>query len=296
MTGSAPYARELSVAHEIALEAAALVKTYVGRPLKIGTKPGDEPVTEADHAANTLIVDRLSRAFPEDVILSEEIPDSGARHGAARVWMVDPIDGTRDFILGDTGFAVMIGLCVDGRPQVGVVSRPSTGQTYSGIVGQGAWLHLGASDPSPSRPEATGANTGAAGRLALKTSTLAAPPGIRLVASKSHRTKRIDAIRRALNIEDEINIGSVGLKMGLVAEAVRDLYVYTGGRTKVWDTCGPEAILIAAGGRVTDVDGKPLTYAVADLYNRRGIVASNGPLHDGVINVLGPLLATTPID
>jgi len=71
---------------------------------------------------------------------------------------------------------------------------------------------------------------------------------------------------------------------------VRDLYVYTGGRTKIWDTCGPEAILHGAGGRITDLDGRPLAYDQPDLYNRRGIIASNGPLHDLVIEKLGPLL------
>jgi 3'(2'), 5'-bisphosphate nucleotidase len=76
-----------------------------------------------------------------------------------------------------------------------------------------------------------------------------------------------------------------------VSEAERDLYVYTGGRTKIWDTCGPEAILVAAGGRMTDVDGQPLVYDRPDLYNRRGIVASNGPLHDFVIAALNPIVA-----
>ena len=85
-----------------------------------------------------------------------------------------------------------------------------------------------------------------------------------------------------------MNVGSIGLKIGLVSEALRDLYVYTGGRTKIWDTCGPEAILAAAGGRMTDVDGNPLVYDQPDLYNRRGIVASNGPLHDFVIAALVP--------
>ncbi|HEY8925297.1 MAG TPA: 3'(2'),5'-bisphosphate nucleotidase CysQ, partial [Polyangia bacterium] len=251
---SSAYEAELAAARAIALDAADVVKSFAGRTFRIDSKPGDEPVTEADHAANELIVARLAAAFPHDAILSEELPDDGSRKSARRVWMVDPIDGTRDFILGDTGFCVMIGLCVDGRPHLGVVSQPSTGKTYSGVVGRGAWLD--SSDGS---------------RRDLHTSTLAAPPGIRLVASKSHRTPRVDAFRRALQIEDEMNIGSVGLKIGLVAEAARDLYIYTGGRTKVWDTCGPEAILVAAGGRVTDVDGAPLGYAGTDLYNRRGI-------------------------
>ena len=98
-------------------------------------------------------------------------------------------------------------------------------------------------------------------------------------------------LARALQITDEMNVGSIGLKIGLVSEAVRDLYVNPGGRTKSWDTCGPEAILAAAGGRMTDVDGHPLVYDMPDLYNRRGIVASNGPLHDFVISALVPIVA-----
>jgi 3'(2'), 5'-bisphosphate nucleotidase len=79
----------------------------------------------------------------------------------------------------------------------------------------------------------------------------------------------------------------------MVSEAARDLYVYTGGRTKIWDTCGPEAILHGAGGRMTDLDGKPLVYDRPELYNRRGIVASNGPLHDFVIAALAPHVPRT---
>jgi len=247
----------------------------VPEKLKFPLKAGNEPVTEADHAANDVIMRRLSAAFPQDAILSEEIPDDGSRLGARRVWMVDPIDGTSDFILGHAGFAVMIGLAIDGRPALGVVSQPNTGKTYSGVVGVGAWLD---------RPNED--------RITLRTSALAAPPGIRLVASKTHRTPRIDAIRRELQIDDEMNIGSVGLKIGLVAEATRDLYIYTGGRTKIWDTCGPEAVLVAAGGRVTDMFGAPLQYASANLYNGRGIVASNGPLHAEVIARIAPHLAS----
>ena len=267
-------AAALDVAARIAREAAELVRGYHRKPLKIESKAGNEPVTEADRAANALIVKRLGAAFPDDIILSEEIPDTGARLGRRRVWMVDPIDGTSDFILGDTGFVVMIGLCVDGRPTVGAVAHPLSDKVYAGVVGAGAWVE-----------DAAGART------PLHTSTIERAPGIRLVASKTHRTQRVDRIKKALQIEDEINVGSVGLKIGLVTEAKRDLYVYTGGRTKIWDTCGPEAILVGAGGRITDMDGQPLAYADPDLYNHRGIMASNGPLHDFVITALAPILA-----
>src|SRR5262245_3308123 len=268
------YARELEIATRIAREAADLVRGYQGKNLAVEIKGSDEPVTEADHAASALIVARLRASFPDDVVLSEELPDTGERLGRPRVWMVDPIDGTRDFVMGDSGFVVMIGLAVGGRPAVGAVAHPVSGKVYSGADGAGAWRE----DPDGQR-------------TALHTSTLAQPPDIRLVASKSHRTSRIDAVKRALQITDEMNVGSIGLKIGLVSEAVRDLYVYTGNRTKIWDTCGPEAILTAAGGRLTDVDGRPLVYDQPDLYNRRGLVASNGPLHDFVINALAPIVA-----
>jgi 3'(2'), 5'-bisphosphate nucleotidase len=267
---------ELETAAKIAREAAVLVRSYHGKRLVIESKTGGEPVTEADRAANTLILQRLSAAFPKDVVLSEEVPDSGARIGRSRIWMVDPIDGTSDFILGDTGFVVMIGLVIDGRPIVGAVAHPLSEKVYGGVVGGGAWVE-----------DSQGVRT------PLHTTTIERAPGIRLVASKTHRTPRIDRIKQALQVEDEMNVGSVGLKIGLVSEAVRDLYVYTGGRTKIWDTCAPEAILRAAGGNMTDVDGEPLVYDREDLYNRRGIVASNGALHPFVIATLAPLVRTT---
>src|SRR3569623_1825201 len=153
--------------------------------------------------------------------------------------MADPIDGTRDFILGADGFAVMIGLSIAGRPTVGVMHQPVTGKINAGVVGRGARLET------------------PLGKSNIVTAALATSPGIRLVASKSHRTPRVDAIKKALQICDEFNMGSVGLKIGLVAENARDLYVYTGSRTKLWDTAGPEAILVAAGGRITELAGPP---------------------------------------
>jgi len=268
------YRRELETAARIARDASELVRGYHGKRLDVQIKGGDEPVTEADHAASALIVSRLREAFPDDVVLSEEVPDTGERLGKPRVWMVDPIDGTRDFVRGESGFVVMLGLAIEGRPMVGAVGHPLSGYVYAGVVGAGAWRESTSGERTP-----------------LHTSTLSQPPDIRLVASKSHRSSRIDEVKRALQITDEMNVGSIGLKIGLVSEALRDLYVYTGGRTKIWDTCGPEAVLAAAGGRMSDIDGNPLIYDQPDLFNRRGLVASNGPLHDFVIAALAPIVA-----
>src|SRR5215831_13421511 len=128
------FARELEVATRVAREASELVRGFHGKKLRVDIKGGDEPVTEADHAASQLIVGRLGEAFPGDAVLSEELPDTGERLGKPRVWMVDPIDGTRDFVRGESGFVVMIGLVVDGRPAVGAVGHPLSGRVYAGAT------------------------------------------------------------------------------------------------------------------------------------------------------------------
>src|SRR5262249_34463496 len=135
-------ARELDVARAVALEAAALVQRHRAAGVRVDHKSEGEPVTDADIAASALIVDRLRAAFPGDAVRAEGSPAAGPRLQASRVWMVDPIDGTRDFIRGDSGYAVMIGLAVEGRPLVGVVSQPSTGVTWGGSVGETCWKEL----------------------------------------------------------------------------------------------------------------------------------------------------------
>jgi 3'(2'), 5'-bisphosphate nucleotidase len=112
-----------------------------------------------------------------------------------------------------------------------------------------------------------------------------------MVASKSHRTEAIDKVRAELGISDELNVGSVGLKLGLIAEGVRDLYVNPAGHSKLWDACGPEALLAEAGGRLTDLHGAPLDYRGRELGNVRGLIASNGVLHDEVVARLASLFA-----
>src|SRR4051812_48981472 len=103
------YARELEVAVALARQAGGLIRDFQSRGLTVDHKAGDEPVTEADRQANALIVAGLRAAFPDDGLLSEEAPDDGSRLTHERVWMVDPLDGTKDFIRGETGYATMIG-------------------------------------------------------------------------------------------------------------------------------------------------------------------------------------------
>jgi 3'(2'), 5'-bisphosphate nucleotidase len=267
-----PYGDELRAAATLAEAAGALVaRLRAGSDESLGVemKPGDEPVTIADRAASDLIVAGLEQAFPGDVVVSEERPVGDAR--AARVWYVDPIDGTKDFIRGGDGFAVMIGLTDGGAPVMGVVHQPSHGRTFWATPA-GAWTQ------APGEPV-----------RALHVSDVRDAAAIRLVASKSHRTETIDRVKELLGIADELNIGSVGLKLCLIALGERDLYVNPWPKCKAWDTCAPEVILVRAGGRLTDTHGAPLRYDVGALGRDEGLIASNGWVHDPVVARLGTL-------
>lgn len=271
---STPFGRELEVAAALAREAGALVLRYFGTDLAVDRKAGDEPVTRADREASELIVRGLAAAFPDDVIVSEEAADDARRLEAERrVWFVDPVDGTRDFIRGRHGFAVMIGLAVGGRPLAGVVYQPVGDHLFAAEPGGGTWL----------------LDDGGATRRRLTCSTTTDPGQLRLVASRSHRTPEIDAVKGALGITDEMNIGSVGLKLGLIALGERDLYVNPSSKSSAWDTCAPEALLVEAGGRITDLAGAPLRYDAPSLKNEHGLLASNGAAHDAVVVKLAPL-------
>jgi len=268
------FSRELDIARTVAIEAAAVVASFKGRPLGVEHKAGGEPVSLADLESSALIVRRLAEAFPDDAILSEEVPDEPSRLEKSRVWMIDPIDGTRDFLRGEPGYVVMIGLCIEGQPKVGVVVQPTTNNVWMGALGMGAWKE------SPDGK-----------REPLHVSEISVAKDIRLVSSKSHRTEYYERFRRALGITDEFALGSVGLKVALVSEGTRDLYVYPGSQTKIWDSCGPEAILTAAGGKLTDSDGNALCYTNLSLQNQRGLVASNGLVHSQALAAVANLRA-----
>jgi 3'(2'), 5'-bisphosphate nucleotidase len=266
------FRRELDLAIDLARRAGEGIRALHGSGLAVDTKDDDSPVTQADREANALIVGELVAAFPGDGILSEELPDDGSRMVRPRVWMVDPLDGTKDFIRGRDGFAVMIGLLDGARPALGVVYQPIGDKLYFATRGDGAFL------------ERAGGNA-----ERIHVSDVQEASRIRMVASKSHRTESIDAVRAELGISDELNVGSVGLKLGLIAEGARDLYVNPAGHSKLWDACGPEAILVEAGGRLTDLRGESLDYRGPELGNTRGLIASNGILHDEVVRRLASL-------
>ena len=268
------YERELNVAIALARAAGAAALEHYGGPLHIVHKSeNDDPVTQADHAANDVIVSGLQREFPADGLLSEETLDTVRRLTLSRVWVVDPLDGTKGFIEGNGDFAVQIGLALAGESVLGVVYQPVPDVLHYAARGAGAWVLRAETEAEP-----------------LRVSDKVEFAGMRLAASRNHHSPRMQTVMRGLGLREEIRRGSVGIKTGLIAERQCDLYVHLSPRTMHWDTCAPEAILSEAGGRLTDLWGAPLRYNTGDVQNRNGLVAANSAAHPLIIERLAPLL------
>jgi 3'(2'), 5'-bisphosphate nucleotidase len=271
------YERELKVAVGLSRSAGEAIIAEYRKPLRVEQKNYEddvEPVTQADRIANELIVNGLKSEFPEDGILAEESVDTERRLSKSRVWMVDPLDGTNGFIDGNGDFAVQIGLVEDGECVAAVVYLPLTDVLYRAVLGDGTWIE---------RPELEPEKATVSDRRTFAE--------MRLAASRSHRSPRMNKVVQRFGFREEVQRGSVGIKVGLLVEEQCDLYIHLSGRTKQWDTCAPQLILTEAGGRITDLFGRPLNYNVPDVNNRNGLVASNGVSHDLIIETLAPLLA-----
>ncbi|HKG47652.1 MAG TPA: 3'(2'),5'-bisphosphate nucleotidase CysQ [Pyrinomonadaceae bacterium] len=278
MTAPEPkaYDHELLVACDLARAAGAAILEHYEGPLHIKQKTSAddvEPVTQADTIANELIVTRLKDEFRDDGILAEESVDTKRRLEKSRVWMVDPLDGTNGFIDGNGDFAVQIGLAENGQCVLGVVYQPLPGVLYRAVRGGGTWIERPQFEP-----------------MQAKVSDNKTLSEMRLAASRSHRSPRMNRVVTELGFQEEVQRGSVGIKVGLLIEQQCDVYIHLSPRTKQWDTCAPEVILTEAGGRITDLFGYPLNYNVPDVQNRNGLVASNGVSHDQIIETLAPLL------
>jgi 3'(2'), 5'-bisphosphate nucleotidase len=270
------YARELRAAQDLARETGELLRSYyagrVAVEQKIASDNYREPVTEADRAANELIVSHLRQAFPDDGILAEESADDYQRLMRRRVWMVDPVDGTSGFIARDDDFSVQIGLAVEGEAVVGAVYQPVPDALFWAVRGAGAWVERGA--------QTERAQVSDEDEITRMT----------LAVSRSHRSPRMDAVVRAYDFAQEVRRGSVGIKIGLIAEQQAHLYIHLSPRTKHWDTCAPEIILREAGGELTDLFGQRLRYNTREVQNLNGLLASNGAIHRQLVAQMRPLL------
>ena len=264
-------AQEIAIAKRLAREAGRVILDHYQRGTPVEFKgPGKaDPVTQADRDANHLIVDGLARAFPTDAILAEESTPAADRRSHRRLWCIDPLDGTREFIDHNGQFVVMIGLAVDGEAVMGVVYQPTEDVLWWGAAGRAARERADQTTP-------------------LGPSRCGDPREARIVVSRSHRSTTVTKVTAALGIPHEEPLGSVGLKVARVASGEADVYLSMSTNTREWDACAPEAILRAAGGRMTDVLGDPLRYNKDDVSTPRGLLATNGALHTRVVDVTRP--------
>jgi 3'(2'), 5'-bisphosphate nucleotidase len=265
-------ARELDVALHLAHEAGDAILAHYQTGLPVDRKAGNEPVTAADHAADRIISEGIRAAFPDDGILTEESDDDRSRLEKERVWIVDPLDGTTEFITETGEFAVQIALAIRGQPALGVVYQPAKGRLFRAVRGGGAFQVC----------------DGQTTRLAV--SSESDPARMCLVASRSHYSDLIEAARQALGIAAVNQVGSVGLKVGMVARAECDLYLATT-ISKEWDLCAPHAVLLEAGGVLTTLCGEPLVYNKSDVTECNGLIASNGHAHGRIVRAIAPLLS-----
>jgi 3'(2'), 5'-bisphosphate nucleotidase len=269
---------ELQTAIRLAHEAGAIVRTFYDVPPTVKWKDPTEPVTEADRAVNAYLIKQIAQVYPADGTLAEESKDDLVRLERARVWIMDPLDGTAEFIAHNGEFVIMIGLAVQGEPVVGVVYQPIDNVLYAAARGEGAFV------------EEFG------DRYPLRVSNETNLDKFRLVVSRSHRPALVDTMITRMGLQRERSIGSVGLKIGLIARGQAEFYVHPNPGTKEWDTCAPDIIVREAGGTMTDCWGRPLRYNQPDVLRRFGVLASNATRHDDLAEIVDHVLDEAGVD
>jgi 3'(2'), 5'-bisphosphate nucleotidase len=241
--------RLLDTAISAALAAGEAIMRVYAEPFEVIQKSDQTPVTEADLAAERVIVGMLTKAFPDIPIVSEETaPEDGFKPPAARFWCVDPLDGTKEFIAKNGEFCVCIALIEDGRPVLGVVHGPAIATTYA-AYGPGSAIRM--------------RNGGAPEKIEAR---MPSRDGVIVIHSRTNaNSRRLAEYFQGRAIRERISCGSA-LKFGVLAAGEADLYPRFG-TTMEWDTAAGQAILEAAGGSVVRAEGGPLAYGKHDLKN-----------------------------
>jgi 3'(2'), 5'-bisphosphate nucleotidase len=235
-------------------------------------KSDESPVTLADLAADRVI--RAGLAELGGLVVTEETWKSGALGRHARVWVVDPLDGTEDFVQGRADYAVQIGLIVDGAPVLGVVHAPETDTTWRGLVAEQRCERVD--------------DRGRVTRLDVSKRALAGPA--RVAVSVSHRSVALEAIIAELGCVP-VWRGSVGLKVGMIVDDAADAYLTGSHHIKVWDTGAPAAVLLSAGGEVSRLDQSPLVFDGAPAHEG-GMCAWTPAARAALAHKLGLALAS----
>lgn len=263
---------ELETAIRAARVAGEVIAAYYARgSVQVDVKADASPVTQADRDADAAIAEVIRAAFPEDAILSEETPDDQTRLAKSRVWVIDPLDGTRDFVERTDDFAVHVGFTVDGAVVAGAVYLPVPREMYSAAIGGGAWREVG---DQRTRLEVSNARSIAKARIGI---------------SRHHVSDRLRACLETAQVAPPFPIGA-SIKHMMLARGELDAVINLGSAEMEWDSCAPEIVIREAGGTYTHGDGTAFHYNNPDLVHRRGSIASNGSSHPGLIELVRPYL------
>jgi len=258
---------ELEIACSAAREAGNAIMALYGTEYHVEEKARGQPVTAADLEANLRIQNAVLGRYPDDGWLSEENRDNGGRLSCSRVWVIDPIDGTKEFIECVPQFAVSIGLVIDGRPALGVVFNPAKDLLFAAVGGGGATLN------------------GAPIRVSKRTD----PMGARLLVSRSEPRRKFRDFENTYRLEP---VGSIAYRLALVAGGEGDGTI-TFRSIHEWDVCAGVLIVKEAGGVVMDGDGQGLDFNQENPIFR-GLVASNGSLGPEIQRRLAGQLRSAP--
>ncbi|MDJ0800905.1 MAG: 3'(2'),5'-bisphosphate nucleotidase CysQ [Calothrix sp. MO_167.B12] len=240
----------------------------------------DDPVTAADLAVNHYILQRLQSELGEVNFgyISEETYKEGKTKelNSELVWIIDPLDGTRDFIEKTGEYAIHIALVKDTRPVLAVVVVPELEKLYYAVKGEGAFVTTRDGKSQP-----------------IKVSSRDRIEDLTLVVSRSHRNQRLEYLLQNLPCQNQKAVGSVGCKIATIVEQQADMYISLSGKSapKDWDMAAPELILTEAGGQFTHFAGHALQYNTGDINQWGGLLASNGQFHQSLCEQAASILA-----
>lgn len=245
--------KELEIAQRAAIEAGEVILSIYIQEYKIHYKEDDSPVTDADHQANEVIVNQLMSEFPKYAILSEESQDDLTRIDNDWCWIIDPLDGTKEFIKGNGEFTVNIALAYQQKPILGVIYIPVRKELYYAVKGMGAFYHY---DDHTERIS-----------VSNKLDNITA------ACSRSHTTKKLKDILKNHGISNLIYAGS-SIKGCMIAKGEAEIY-YRFGKTGEWDTAALQCIVEESGGIFRQMDDTEMVYNRKDTINRKGFYILN---------------------
>jgi 3'(2'), 5'-bisphosphate nucleotidase len=278
----------LELARSVGWGAADILRSYYHQTddkLEVQYKQ-NEPVTIADVNVNRYILENLQAVLgKEDFAYISEETYKGEHVKQEWVWIIDPLDGTRDFIEKTGEYAIHIALVQGTRPVLAVVAVPEAEKLYYATKGGGAFVETG--DTRSVSP------LGYRKTLPLQVSSRERIEDLTLVVSRSHRNERLNYLLQHLPCQNQKAVGSVGGKIAAIVEQRADIYISLSGKSapKDWDIAAPELILIEAGGQFTHFDGTPLQYNTGDVNQWGGLLASNGQYHQMLCRQAESILA-----